>query len=84
MILIKTTRKLLNRWIKKETDGYTNVPLFWVTFNYEKYQKEGKENTCTVHLIDPDLSNDKFVREHLEMVIDHIRNEYDMEKIVKI
>lgn len=76
---------LVNLWLRKKTKNYTEIPIFYMMFNYQKYKAEGKANSCTF-LCYPDyrLANDEFVREHLQLVVDHIRDNYDLEKIARI
>ncbi|MDD4411985.1 MAG: hypothetical protein PHO58_05805 [Bacilli bacterium] len=71
--------KYLNR---KLTKNHTEVPLFWVEFNLNKYNEFGVKDSCTVK-IHPDLSNDVYIQCAINDIIDYIRNHWDMEKLSK-
>ena len=73
---------LFNKLIKKLTKNYTKVPLFWVDFNLEKYQKYGAKNSCTIK-IHPVLKDDECVKQYLNDLIFYIRNYYDMNDLTK-
>jgi len=74
---------MFNWLVKKYTKGYKRVPLFWVNFDLTKYKKDGTKNSCDVYLL-PELQSDKFISKHLKVIIDHIRDNYDMDSLVKI
>jgi hypothetical protein len=67
---------------KKLTNNYEEVPLLWVMFNLNKYQKEGEKGSCDLRL-HPTLKDDPFIKEQLNGLVDHIRANYDMEKLSK-
>lgn len=73
---------MLNWLIKKSTKNYTQIPLFWVDFNLQKYLKDGSEDSCITRL-HPTIGNDIFIKDKLFEIIDYIRNTYDMEKLSK-
>jgi len=66
---------------KKLTKNYNEVPLFWVDFNLNKYKKYGNRNSCIASL-HPSLRDDKYIKENLNNLIDYIRDNYDMEKLL--
>lgn len=66
-------RRLLSR-------GYTNIPLFFVTFDYKKFKKFGKKDSCILNL-HPVLKKDDFIRKQIFDIIDYIRDNYDMNDI---
>lgn len=72
----------MDKIIKKLTNNYKDVPLFYVTFDLKKFENEGEKGSCTLG-IHPSLKEDKFVAEQLKGLVDHIRKNYDMEKLVK-
>lgn len=76
-------KKLCNLYIKHKTKNLTRIPLFTMTFDWRKFQKEGKEGSCILN-IHPDIANDQFVREKLSECVDYIRDNYDMEIFTKI
>lgn len=72
-MLYEVLRKLL-------TKNKTRIPLFITYFDYRKYQDSGKENSC-ITMIHPNIANDKFIKQHLGIVIDYIRDNYDLEDL---
>ena len=73
---------MINWLNKKFTRNYTKVLLFWVTFDLNKYLKDGADNSCIANF-HPTIKNDIFVKDKLFEIIDYIRNTYDMEKLSK-
>ena len=70
-------------WLsKKLTKNYTEVPLFWVIFDLQKYKENGAKYSCIAKL-HPELKNDQYITIKINEVIDYIRDKYDMEKISK-
>lgn len=67
---------------KMLTKNYTQVPLFYVDFNLQKYINEGAKNSCEAK-IHPSLKGDDFIKEKLGEIINYIRDNYDMGKISK-
>lgn len=45
-----------NKILKKLTKDHTEIPLLWVMFDYQKYQKSA-EGSCMLH-IHPDLGEE--------------------------
>lgn len=76
--------KLCSLYIKHKTKNLTRIPLFVMTFDWKKFQKDGKEGSCIMYTIHPDIANDQFVREKLSECVDYIRDNYDMEIFTKI
>ena len=69
-------------WLSKLfTKNLTRVPLLWIELNYEKYKKEGKENSC-IAKIHPILRDDLYIENTLRGLVDYIRDSYDMEDLV--
>ena len=75
--------EILNLWIKHKTKNLTEIPLFFVTFDYQKYIKNGKKDSCMIHA-HPEITKDAFVREHLQEVVDYIRDNYDLDIFTRI
>jgi len=73
---------MINWLIKKFTKGYKKIPLFWVNFDLIKYKKDGASGSCMAH-VHPELKNDEFIKENLKAIINHIRDNYDMDSLVK-
>lgn len=76
-------KKLCNLWIKRKTKGFTLIPLFTITFDYQKFKKHGKEGSCMLHL-HPDIKDDEFLKKKLCECVDYIRDNYDMEIFTRI
>lgn len=76
-------KKLCNLYIKHKTKNLTMIPLFVMTFDWKKFQKDGKKDSCILN-IHPDIANDQFVREKLSECVDYIRDNYNMEIFTKI
>ena len=71
------------KWIlSKLTKNYNNIPLFYVNFNLNKYQQNGAKNSC-IAKIHPELKDDRYIKDTINDLIDHIRNNYDIEKLSK-
>lgn len=71
------------KWLnKKLTKNYTEVPLFFVNFDWKKYDTEGEKYSCVLK-IHPSLKDDSKIRTGLETIIDYIRTNYDMEELTK-
>ena len=74
---------LFNLYIKHKTKNLTRIPLFTMTFDWKKFQKDGKKDSCILN-IHPDIANDQIVREKLSECVDYIRDNYNMEIFTKI
>lgn len=71
---------MIDKLSKMFTNDYKEIPLFYVTFNLEKYLKEGEKGSCDLKL-HPCLRDDESIIEQLNGLVDHIRKNYDMEKL---
>lgn len=65
------------------TDKKRKVPLIMITFDYQKFVRDGVAGSCIVSA-HPDLATDQILIKKLEDVVDYIRSNNDMEKIVKL
>jgi hypothetical protein len=63
------------------TKNFTEVPLILISFDYQKFKKFGKKNSCTIH-IHPSIKSDDFLKEKVGEIIDYIRDNYDMKKLL--
>ena len=72
-------RAIANLWLKRKTNNFTEIPLFTMIFNYQKYKEQGKEGTCTCYFVHPDVRDDEYLKERLQECVDHIRDTYDMD-----
>ena len=75
---------LFNLYIRHKTKNLTMIPLFVMTFDWKKFQKGGKENSCMLYTLHPDIANDLILRKKLCDCVDYIRDNYDMEIFTKI
>lgn len=73
---------MLDKLFETFTNDFKEVPLFYVTFDLNHYKETGEKDSCTAR-IHPTLANDPFIDEQIKSVIDHIRNNYDMEDLCK-
>lgn len=76
-------RRLANLYIRYKTKNLKRIPLFTMTFNYRKYKKDGKKDSCMFYA-HPDIAKDEFVKEKLCEVVDYIRDNYDLDIFTKI
>ena len=79
----KMFRKLFNMWIRYKTKNLTRIPLFTMVFDYRKYKQDGKPGSCTFY-VHPEIARDEFVKEKLGEVVDHIRDNYDMDIFTRV
>lgn len=70
--------KILTRLLTK---NLTKFPLFWVTFNWKLFKKNGSRGSCMCH-IHPCLKNDEHIIKTLNGLCDYVRENYDMEKLI--
>lgn len=77
-------KKLCNLYIRHKTKNLTRIPLFTMTFDWKKFQEDGKEGSCLLYALHPDIAKDVFLRDKLQECVDYIRDNYDMEKFTKI
>lgn len=75
--------RIINRWIRRKTKNLTEIPLFTMTFDYRKYKSQGKKDSCMFYA-HPNIANDEFVKSKLQEVVDHIRDNYDLDIFTKI
>jgi uncharacterized protein YxeA len=71
------------KWLsRKITKNYTEVGLFYVSFNLNKYEQSGAKGSCDLKM-HPVLKDDEYVKSTLNSVVDYIRSNYDMEDLSK-
>ena len=68
--------------IKKLTNDFKGVPLFYVTLDLNKYKEHGEKGSCEVKL-HPSLKGDEFIINQMNGLIDYIRENYDMNDLSK-
>ena len=73
---------MIEKLSKKLTNNYKRVPLFYATFDLNKYKENGEKGSCDLS-IHPSLKEDEFIIEQMNGLVDHIRKNYDMENISK-
>ena len=62
------------------TKNRTQIPLLYVTFDYNKFKAEGNVGSCTSN-VHPVIANDEHIKQSVNDLIDYIRNNYDMNLI---
>lgn len=62
------------------TKNYDAIPLFFVTFDYNKYKKYGIKGSCDLK-VHPVLKDDEYIKKTLNDLVDYIRKTQDMENI---
>ena len=77
-------KRLYNIWLKRKTKNFTRIPLFAMTFDWKKFQEDGKNGSCLLYVLHPDIANDLVLRKKLRDCVDYIRDNYDMEIFTKI
>lgn len=60
------------------TKNRSNIPLLHVTFDYNKFKKDGSANSCILS-VHPAIRNDECIKKSLNDVVDYIRDNYNME-----
>lgn len=75
-------KRILNRWLGKKTREFTDVPIFYVTFNLQHYKKNGVKDSCTINCL-PEIAHDKEAVRRINDTVDYIRENFDMEKLIK-
>ena len=60
------------------TKNRTQIPLLYVTFDYNKFKESGKVGSCmsNVHTV---IAKDEYIKLKVNELIDYIRDNYDME-----
>lgn len=77
-------KKIFNLYIRYKTKNLTRIPLFIITFDWKKFHKDGKENSCMLYILHPDIAKDQFLKKKLSECVDYIRDNYDMEIFTKL
>lgn len=77
------TKALCNLYIRWKTKNLTRIPLFTMVFDYQKYKKNGKPDSCTFYE-HPEIAQDEFVKERLCEVVDYIRDNYNLDIFTRI
>lgn len=67
---------------RKLTNKYKEVPLLYIMFDLNKYKKFGKKGSCELK-IHPNLRDDMHLIQHLNELVDYVRDNYDMENLSK-
>lgn len=63
------------------TRNKTEIPLFYVNFDYQYYKKLGEKNSCMAH-IHPVIQDDEYIQQTLKELITYIRDNYNMDELV--
>ena len=76
-------KKFASKIVSLLTDRKRRIPLIYINFNYQKYVTDGAEGSC-ICSVHPDLANDEQLTSMLNDVVDYIRGNYDMNKLVEL
>ena len=79
-------KRLYNIWFKRKTKNFTRIPVFVMTFDWNKFQKGGKENSCMLYTLHPDIAKDEFLKEKLEKansIVMAYTNELQTREVIK-
>nr|DAN85221.1 MAG TPA: YqzL-like protein [Caudoviricetes sp.] len=77
-------KKIFNRYIRYKTKNLKAIPLFVMTFDWKKFQKDGKKDSYLLYVLHSDIANDLILRRKLSECVDYIRDNYDIEIFTKI
>ena len=77
-------KRLYNIWFKQKTKNFTRIPVFVMTFDWKKFQKDRKENSCMLYTLHPDIAKDQFLKKKLSECVEYIRDNYEMETFTNI
>lgn len=70
-------RKLYNLWLRYKTKNFTKIPLFTMVFDYQKFKENGKDKSCVLYAIHPDIATDEFLKGKLQECVDYIRDDFN-------
>ncbi len=76
-------KKLANKIVDLLTKGKCCVPLIYINFNYQKYVQEGASGSCICN-VHPDLAHDEKLITMMNEMVDYVRDNYDMNKLVEL
>lgn len=76
-------RKILDRITSLLTNQKKEVPLLYITFDYNKFIAEGKQGSCMCSS-HPALAKDEHLRNMLHEVVDYIRDNYNMVELTNV
>lgn len=71
---------MIKKLVNKLTNNKSEIPLFYVTFDLNKYKEGGKKDSCNLK-VHPAITDEKSVQ-LLELLVDHIRDNYNMDELV--
>ena len=75
-------KNFLNSWICKKTKNFTEVPILWITIDMQSYRKNGASGSCMINCL-PEIAHDKEAVRRINDTVDYIRENFDMEKLIK-
>ena len=76
-------KKLANKIVDLLTKGKRCVPLIYINFNYQKYMQEGASGSCICN-VHPDLAHDEKLITMMNEMVDYVRDNNDMNKLVEL
>ena len=71
----------MKKLIQTLTKNNTEIPLFYTTFNLNKYKEGGIKGSCDLK-IHPVLRDDKEVINRMNELVDYIRDNYNMDELI--
>lgn len=74
---------IIDLWIKHKTKNLTEIPLFLVSFDYQKYMKKGEKDSCMIQ-IHPEMEKDEYLIGKIKEIVTYVRKKYDMDIFTKI
>jgi len=63
------------------TKNLKEIPLLFINFDYQHFKTKGKKNSCMLHT-HPCFKNDEHIISVMNGLVDYIRDNYDMNKII--
>lgn len=76
-------KEFANKLVDLLTKGKRCVPLIYINFNYQKYMQEGASGSCICN-VHPDLAHDEKLITMMNEMVDYVRDNYDMNKLVEL
>lgn len=76
-------KEIINLWLKHKTKNLTEIPLFLVSFDQQKYMKNGEKDSCMIH-IHPEMEKDEYLIGKIKELVTYVRKKYDMDIFTRI
>ena len=75
-------KKLMNSWLCKKAKNFTEVPILWIALDMQRYEKSGARGCFLINCL-PEIAHDKETVRRINDAVDYIRENFDMEKLMK-